>query len=464
MVTDSTDLKVVNARVVTPDGILAGGVAADDGVVVAVGADRNLPDAERTVDAEGNFLIPGVVDPHVHIGRRDGEYREQLAVDFETETRGAVHGGVTCLLNFVEHGDPYLPHLDFFVDVGEENSFVDFGYHFVLSHDFHLDEIEGLAEAGAPSFKMFFNMYKYTDIDIEPCDADRVLNAMEKIADIPGGLAMFHAENAEVSKECQKAVREEGRHDLQAWSDASPPLSEEMQIEQIGKLSDFTGCHAYVVHISPAEGVDVVERYQDRGVNVSGETLVAFLSHTTEEDLGVWGKVSPPIRPPRHKKRLWEGIRTGVIDHVGTDHVATSKEAVEMGQGQHGEHMWDSPPGIQPSMEYFLPMMMTEGYNENRVGMERLVEVCSTNNAKRFGLYPRKGVIQEGSDADMVIVDPDATAVVDDDFFHTREPRWSSVHGRELRGLPTHTIVGGELAVAEGELLVEPGGKEFLAR
>jgi len=126
--------------------------------------------------------------------------------------------------------------------------------------------------------------------------------------------------------------------------------------------------------------------------------------------------------------------------------------------------MWDSPPGIQPGMEFFLPMMMTEGYNKNRVSMERLVEVCSTNNAKRFGLYPRKGAIQEGADADMVIVDPDATAIIDDDFFHTREPRWSSVHGLEVEGLATHTIVNGELAVAEGELLAEPGGMEFLER
>lgn len=464
MVSGTTDLKVVNARVVTPGGVLSGGVAADDGTIVAVGAEQNLPDADEVVDADGNFLVPGFVDPHVHLGRRDEGYPTQLEIDFETETRGAIHGGVTCLLNFVEQGGHYLPDLDFFVSVGEEHSYVDFGYHFVISHEHHIDEIEGLAEAGVPSFKMFFNKYKYSDIDIEASEADRVYRVMQKVAEIPGGLAMFHAENAEVSRLRGEEVRTEGRHDLRAWSDASPPITEAMQIEQIGLLSEFTGAHAYVVHVSPAEGVDAVERYRERGVNLHGETLVTFLGHTTEEELGVWGKVSPPIRPPRHRKRLWEGVRTGVIDHVGTDHVATSKEAVEMGEGQFGEQMWDSPPGIQPGMEFFLPLMMTEGYNENRVGIERLVEVCATNNAKRFGLYPQKGVIQEGSDADLVVVDPDATATVDDDFFHTREPRWSSVHGRRLTGLPTHTIVGGELAVADGELLAEPGGATFLAR
>lgn len=459
-----TDLRIENARVVTPEGVISGGVAVAAGSIVAVGADANLPDAETVIDAEGNFLVPGFVDPHVHLGRRDGEYKEQLALEFETETRGAIHGGVTCLLNFVEQGDPYLPDLEFFKSVGEDHSYVDFSHHFVISHDHHVDEIETLAAAGVSSFKMFFNKYKYIDIDIEPAEVDRVFEVMERAADIPNAVTMFHAENAEVCKKCTETVRAEDRHDIEGWSDASPPMAEAMQVEQLGMLSDRTGAHAYAVHISSAEGVEAVRRYRQRGVNLHGETLVTFLSHTTEEDLGVWGKVSPPIRRPRHRKQLWKGLRTGTLQYVGTDHIATSKERIELGEGKHGDHIWESMPGIQPGMEFFLPMMMTEGYNKNRLGIERIVEVCSTNNAKRFGLYPRKGAILEGSDADLVIVDPDVTATIDDDFFHTREPRWSSVHGRRVRGLPTHTIVAGEIAVEHGDLLVEPGGAEFLAR
>ena len=464
MQVDTVDLRVLNAIVVTPHRTIHGGVAVDDGIIVSVGSDSSLPDAERTIDAKKNFLIPGFVDPHVHLGRRDKGYPEQLKIDFTTETRGAIHGGVTCLLNFVEQEDHYVPDLEFYRSIGEENSFIDFGYHMVISHGHHIDEVEDLIDAGVTSFKMFFNKYKYSDIDIEPCEADRVFTVLEKIADEPNTVAMFHAENAEMSLVHENNVRESGRHDLKSWNEASPPIAEEMQIEQIGMLTEQTGASSYVVHISPAEGVDAVKRYQDRGITLAGETLVAFLTHTYNEDLGVWGKISPPIRGERSRKRLWEGLRTGVIDHVGTDHVATSKELVEMGQGQHGDHMWDSPPGIQPGIEYFLPMMMSEGYNKNRISIERMVEVCSTNNAKRFGLYPQKGTISEGSDADLVIVDPDKQTVIDDDFFHTREPRWSSVHGREVTGLPTHTIVGGELAVEDGELLVEPGSGEFIER
>ncbi len=464
MASESADLVVGNARVVTEDGIVSGGIAADDGVIVDVGADARLPDGETEVDAAGNFLVPGVIDPHVHLGRRDGEYFDQLAVEFETETRGALHGGVTSLLNFVEHGDEYLPALDSFVEVGEANSYVDFGYHFVISHAHHVDEVESLARRGARSFKMFFNMYKYHDIDIEPCEVDRVYRVLSTISDVPGTVGMFHAENAELQKEREAAVRAEGRHDLAAWRDASPNVAEAMQIDHIGHLAEFTDARTYCVHISSAEGVDAAERAQRRGADLHGETLVNFLVNTCEDDLGVWGKVSPPLRGERSQRRLWEALRSGVIDHVGTDHIATSKENIELGGGKHGEHMWERPPGLQPSLEYFLPMMLTEGYNRNRLSMERLVEVCSTNTAKRFGLYPRKGHIAPGADADLVVVDPDATATIDDAFFHTREPRWSPVHGRDVRGRPTHTIVGGELAVSEGELLVEPGRGSYLAR
>ncbi|MFB6310816.1 MAG: dihydroorotase family protein [Salinirussus sp.] len=458
------DLTVRNARVVTESGIMHGGVAATDGMIIRVSADRTLPDGEREIDADGNFLLPGIIDPHVHLGRRDYPYREGLEVDFETETRGAAHGGVTTLLNFLEHEESYLPHFDFFCRVGEQNSYIDFSHHAVISREHHLDEVRELADAGIKSFKMFFNMYKYTDIDIEPADADRVYRLLRMISDMPGALGMFHCENAEVQKEAEREVRQTGANDLAAWAAASPPIAEAMQIDHLGTLTDHLDARTYAVHVSSAEGVDALERHQSRGVQLAGEALVGHLTLTTDDDLGVWGKISPPLRGERSQERLWEGIRTGIIQHVGTDHITTSKEAREQGQGRHGDHMWEVAPGLQPSLEFFLPMMLSEGYNRNRIDMQRLVEVCSTNNAKRFGLYPQKGTIQEGTDADLVIVDTEATTTVDDDFFHGREPRWSPIHGRKLRGLPTHTIIGGEVAVEHGETVAEPGTGSFLSR
>jgi dihydropyrimidinase/dihydroorotase len=148
---------------------------------------------------------------------------------------------------------------------------------------------------------------------------------------------------------------------------------------------------------------------------------------------------------------------------MGTDHCPHKIEFKEKDTGKHGD-IWDAIPGDNNGIEYFLPVMLSEGVNKNRISVERLVEVCAENNAKRWGLYPRKGALAEGSDADMVIVDLEKSATVDEEFYHTMEPRYSTFHGQELTGLPTHTIVGGEVVVEEGELQVKKGGREYLHR
>ncbi len=468
MVDTTADLRVVNGRVVTPSGTIRGGVAARDGVITHVGTETNLPDATEEIDAEGNYVIPGFIDPHVHWGlsRYEYEYHDGLEHDFETETRGAIHGGVTSVVNFLLQKEPYTPDMEFFKRAGEENSYIDFAYHAIIHQDHHVDEIDDLAEAGIRSYKVFFNWYKHAspELGIDHSDAGRTYKVLDRVSEIPGGVVMFHAENEDLAIERRKELQAEGRNDLAAWSESAPNICEAMQIEQIGQLTKYTDSRAYIVHMSTGEGVDICERYQNQGVNLHAETLPAFLSHTYEkEELGTWGKISPPLRGDASRSRLWEGLRTGVVDYVGTDHCPHKIEFKEKDTGKHGD-IWDAIPGDNNGIEYFLPVMMSEGMNKNRISMERLVEVCSTNNAKRWGLYPRKGAIAEGSDADIVIVDLDKSAVVDDDFYHTMEPKYSTFHGMELTGLPTHTIVGGEVAVGDGELLAEPGGQTYLAR
>ena len=461
------DLRVVNARVVTPSGAVDGGVAAAAGEIVAVGSERNLPEADRTIDAEGNYLIPGFIDPHVHWGlsRYEYDYHEGLAHDFETETRGAVHGGVTSVVNFLLQPDPYLPDMDFFREVGRENSYIDFAYHAIVHQDHHLEEIRGLAEAGVRSYKVFFNWYKHAspELGIDHSDAGRVYQVLDEVAEIPGGVVMFHAENEDLAIERREELQAEGRNDLEAWSESAPNICEAMQIEQIGRLTEYTDSRAYIVHTSTGEGVDICERFQEQGVNLHAETLPAFLAHTKDEDLGVWGKISPPLRGEESKQRLWEGLRNGTVEYLGTDHCPHKIEFKEKEGGKYGD-VWDAIPGDNNGIEYFLPVMMSEGVNKNRLSMERLVEVACENNAKRWGLYPRKGALVEGSDADMVVVDLEKSRVVDDDFYHTMEPGYSTFHGEELTGLPTHTIVGGEVVVEDDELQVEKGGRKYLHR
>jgi len=463
-------LKVANARVIAERGSFDGGVAVDDGEIVALGTETRLPSAEREIDADGNALVPGFVDPHVHLGiyanapHVETDYHTQLASDFETETRGAIHGGPTTVVNFLLQDDPYLPDMDHFREVGEEHSYIDYGYHAIMNRDHHVEKIDGLAEASVRSYKYFFNMYKDTapEQGIGHSNAGRVYEVLRRSADIPGALVMFHAENDDLNNAVRAHIRDEGRDDFEARAEASPPCGEAMQVEQIARLTDYTDGRAYIVHTSAAEAMDVINRYQERGVDIQGETLTAFLGRTYEDDdqIGPWGKINTPIRGPENQKRLWQGLRSGVLNYVGTD---TNPYELEH-KGSTDRSVWDAPPGDQNGMEYNLPVMISEGVNENRLSLKRVCEVCATNPAKVFGLYPRKGVIREGADADMVIVDLDASTVINDEFYHTMEPRWSSYHGKKITGLPTHTIVGGELAVREGELLVEKGGRQYLAR
>ncbi len=314
MAAQLADLKVINARVVTPSGTINGGVASRDSEIVSVGAESNLPGVERTIDAEGNYLIPGFIDPHVHWGlsRYEFEYHDGLKHDFETETRGAVHGGVTSVVNFLLQPDPYLPDMDFFKRAGEENSYIDFAYHAIVHQDHHVGEIEGLAKEGIRSFKVFFNWYKNAspELGIDHSDAGRTYKVLDQVADIPHGVVMFHAENEDLAIERRKELQEEGRNDLLAWCESAPNICEAMQIEQIARLTEYTDSRSYIVHMSTGEGVDICERWQDQGVNIHAETLPAFLSHTKhDEDLGTWGKISPPLRGEESKQRLWEGLR-----------------------------------------------------------------------------------------------------------------------------------------------------------
>ncbi|MFC4405556.1 dihydroorotase [Haloarchaeobius iranensis] len=462
------DLCIHDARVVTPSGTIHGGVASTDGTITAVGGDGSLPDADRTIDAGGNYLVPGFIDPHVHWGlsRYEFEYHEGLEHDFETETRGAVHGGVTTVVNFLLQPEPYLPDMEFFRRAGEENSYIDFAYHAIIHKDHHFEEVDGLAEEGVRSFKIFFNWYKHAapELGIEHSHAGRVYDLLSQVADIPGGVVMFHAENEDIAYERRQELQEEGRNDLGAWSESAPNICEFMQIEQIGHMTELTDSRAYIVHMSTGEGVDICKCFQERGVNLHAETLPAFLTHTKdEEELGVWGKISPPLRGEWSKDRLWQGLREGTVDYLGTDHCPHKIEFKEKDTGKHGD-IWDAIPGDNNGIEYFLPVLLSEGVNRNRISMERLVEICAENNAKRWGLYPRKGALVEGSDADMVVVDMEKSKVVDDDFYHTMEPRYSTMHGMELTGLPTHTVVGGEVVVEHDELQVEPGGRHYLHR
>jgi dihydropyrimidinase/dihydroorotase len=214
----------------------------------------------------------------------------------------------------------------------------------------------------------------------------------------------------------------------------------------------------HFVHISCGESVDILRRYKARGLNVSAEVVPANITATFEDQtaIGVWGKFCPPIRGPKELEHLWEGIRSGAIQHVATDHCGYARQEKEGKGGQFGS-IWDALPGISNGQEHMLPAIVTYGVRTGRISMQDLVALCCENNAKRFGLYPRKGLLAEGCDADIAIVDLNRERVVDENFYHGRGKDNSLYWGRTLYGYVTDTIVRGHPVIRDGKPAARPG-------
>jgi dihydropyrimidinase len=463
---------IKNGRVVTPTGLIFGGVAIDDGKIVYVGGDYSLPQAKRVIDAEENFIIPGLIDPHVHLGGAPGvPFEEELARQFPLETEGALRGVTT--LGHMIMSTPEVSNfrfLDPLIKMGHELSYVDFFSHGVVTSELHLSEQPELWRRGVTSFKHFWNAYKGADGQGILSHTDESI-AYRSLLFVSGqgypGVAMFHCEEIDPIYILSEKLQQEGRNDLKAWAEARPPWAEEKRIYDAIQMAKNAGNPpVYIVHISSAEGVELVAQARRDGYPVWGETNPAFLTHTCEMDeLGCWGKVIAPLRYRKDSDRLWRGIHDGGITNLGNDHCGYTRETKEEGAGGKGKYgnLWDSTPGLCGGLERLLPVMMTFGVNAGRISIEDMVRVCSTNTAKLFGLYPRKGVLTPGSDADIVIVDPGKTVTVDDSFYHCQS-EFDIYKGWQFKGLARTTVIRGEVMMENYETTGKRGYGRFIPR
>lgn len=461
------DLVIKNGRVITPEGVIYGGVGVEGSTIVCVSSDSTLPKASRTLDAEGHFVIPGLIDPHVHMaGGTWPTLAEGLQAQFTRETEGAIHGGVTTVGHFLSAtiGTNLLPSLETVIDIGEKLSYIDFFCHACIVDEGHIAEQPELCNRGVTSFKHFFNAYKGAEGmgKFAPCDEGMLYRSFEFLAKwgYPA-LGMCHCEEMDIVFLLMDLMKKEGRNDLLAWTEARPNFIEAMRIAHALEIAKATKCPFYVVHISTAEGVEIVAQARRQGYPVWGETCPHYLTHIgdMEEQIGCWGKVNPSLKYPKDIEALWHQMRAGGITNLGTDHGTNTLAYKEQGGGKHN-NIWDSRPVICGGMEQLLPIMMTYGVNAGRISMEDLVRIGSTNNAKVFGLYPRKGVLAPGSDADIVIVDPSKELVINEDFYHC-QCDFSIYGGWKVKGMAQTTIVRGEVVMENYETIGRPGHGKY---
>jgi len=456
------DLVIRNARVVTPQGVVWGGVAVAGEKVVAVAEAASLPRGREEVDAGGLVLLPGLIDPHTHmgLGARPGRGRAKFEEDFAGVSAEAAVGGITTLITTALFGrvrDSLLPCLREAKEIGSRNSLVDFRITAFMLYPAHIPEVPAILEEGITSFK-FLLAYRGEEgrqVGIPGINWAFVYQAFEVIGKYsPPALAMVHAEEPEIIEFLRERLQKQGRRDLAAWSESRPGICEAMHVLSAGLIARELGVPLYVVHTSAGESLEAARFLRQRGCRVAIETCPHYLVFTKHSAPGPWAKVNPPLREEADCRALWQGLRDGTVDAIGSDHACY--------QWEHKQgDIWEMMPGF-PSLGATLAVLVSEGVNRGRISWQDLARLAAENPARLFHLYPRKGVIAPGADADLVLVDPEREWVLE-----ARSMRSASAFtlydGVKVRGKAVRTYLRGKLVAEDGQPVARPPLGQFIA-
>ncbi len=400
--------------------------------------------APRVVDARGCYVLPGAIDAHLH-----PQYGDNLAAG----SIAAAFGGITTVVPFV-YAYPGLElgqAIDEFLEGDGANSVIDYGLHLgVVNPTETIEQIPDAATRGVNSFK-FFLAYRRRGMMI---DDDAFLRAMELIAGL-GGIAMVHAENGLAIDFLEKKFIAEGKVAIEWFERSRPKPVEYEAVFRAIQLAKLVDCPLYLVHQTTGESVDIVRRAVDAGQLVIAETCPQYLLWTND-DLVAKGPIAvlaPPYRTKWDQERLWAGIAEGVVATIGSDHAPHDKASLA--------NVFDVAVGT-PQVETMLPLMFDRGVNAGRLTLPRLVAALCENPARAFGLYPRKGSLEVGSDADVVVIDPSATYEIRSDRMHSSKLYDNIYDGWKSLGVPVHTMQRGRDVLVKGQLLAAPGAGQFI--
>jgi dihydropyrimidinase len=452
---------ITGGTVVTAEGTLEADVLVEGEKITALFA-RDAADnvsADEELDASGMYVIPGGIDAHTHM---EMPFGGTFSADtFETGTKAAAWGGTTTIIDFAVQakGASLLATLDKWHEKAGGKCAIDYGFHMIVSdvNARTLKEMDACLEAGITSFKMFMaypGVFYSTDGEI--------LLAMQQ-ASRTGATIMMHAENGIAIDQLVAQAVAAGRTDPIQHGLTRPPDLEGEATGRAITLAKVADCPLYIVHLSAAQALAAVAQARDAGQNVFAETCPQYL-YLTLDDLarpnfeGAKFVASPPLRTPQHAAALWRGLRTNDLAVVSTDHCPFCfKEQKELGRGDFSK-IPNGIPGVEHRMD-----LLHQGVVAGEITLERWVETCSTTPARMFGLYPRKGTIAPGADADIVIYDPAAQQTLSVATHHMNVD-YSAYEGMEITGRVVATISRGQVVVADGEFQGAAGHGSFLPR
>ena len=455
-------LLIKNGRVITAVDDYKGDIFIESEQVNLIGKNLDVK-ADRVIDAQGKYVIPGGIDPHTHL---DMPFAGTVSADdFETGTRAAAHGGTTTLIDFAiqTKGRSTLEALETWHKKAEGKTAIDYGFHMIITdlEDDRVPEMRTLADEGITSYKLFM---AYPGVLY--ADDATLFRAMRK-AGQDGTVICMHAENGIVIDEIVKSALAEGKTGPKWHALTRPTRMEAEGVHRSIAIAEVADVPVYIVHLSSADALEQVVLARDRGAHVFAETCpqYLFLDHSYYEQEGFEGAkyvMTPPLREKWNQKELWRGLQMGDLMSISTDHCPFCfKEQKEMGIND-----FSKIPNGGPGVENRMSLVFNGGVVEGRISLNRFVELTSTASAKMFGLFPKKGTIAVGSDADIVIFNPDRkeTISVNNSVTHHMKVDYNAYEGFEVTGVSETVISRGKIIVENCEYLGKKGDGQFLKR
>ena len=448
---------IKGGTVVTADRTYSADVKVEGGKITAIGDELS---GDATLDASGCYVMPGGIDPHTHLEMPFmGTYSTD---DFESGTRAALAGGTTMVVDFAlpAPGQSLLEAIQMW-DNKSTRANCDFSFHMAITwwSEQVFNEMETVVrEKGINTFKHFM-AYKGALM----VDDDEMYSSFQRCAEL-GAVPMVHAENGDVVAQLQTKLMAEGNNGPEGHAYSRPPEVEGEATNRAIMIADMAGVPLYVVHTSCEQSHEAIRRARQNGMRVYGEPLIQHLTLDESEymnkdwDHSARRVMSPPFRNKKHQDSLWAGLQAGSLQVVATDHCAFTTEQKRYGVGD-----FTKIPNGTGGLEDRMPMLWTHGVNTGRLTMNEFVAVTSTNIAKILNVYPTKGAILEGADADIVVWDPERSKTITAGIQQSAID-YNVFEGKEVKGLPRFTLTKGKVAIEENEIKTETGHGKFVSR
>ncbi|GAY76256.1 dihydroorotase [Sporolactobacillus inulinus] len=455
------DHLIKNGTIVTPSEMYQANLYIKEGKIAAISKTTLEGTADQETDARGQYILPGLIDVHVHSRDPGPTYKE----DFFTSTQAAAAGGITTIFDMPNTTPPTRDAASYHAQVDNltPKAHVDFGLWGIALGPMNNASLPELHNAGVIGIKYFWGYavnkntfqltYNYepgmTDV-LPPLSDGEVYQIFQNVAKT-GNVLAIHGEDSSLIQTLTEQVKKSGRDDYEALLDGRPNLAEEVTVQMGTTFSRASGAKLHVLHVTTAEAADAIRRAQAQGAPVSAETCphYLFLSNEDYPTVGAVMKIYPPVKYKKDQQALWQAINDGTITIISSDHAPHTAE-------EKSGSLWKIPAGM-PGTETMAPLMLN-AVNEGKLSLQKLTALMSENPAKRFGIYPQKGSLEVGTDADITIVDLNKETTIKAANLHSKS-KVTAYDGWRVKGVPVQTIVRGETIMKNGEIIHKPMGR-----